>query len=304
MPDRLDDGSASWRELRDDAQARFRGAGIPDPELEVRLIVERATGADRVEMVLLLEEPARERSVAHFDAMVARRLAGEPLQYVLGAWGFRELDLLVDGRALIPRPETEVVVQEALTELDRRASRSPRLRALDLGTGSGAIALSLVVERDDVDVWAVDVSSDAVALARANLAGVGRRGSRVRLFEGSWFDALPADAARSFDLLVSNPPYVADHEDLPAVVADWEPEPALRAGPLGTEAQVLLLREGIDWLASGASIVLELAPHQATALESRAVDVGYEDVRITSDLAGRPRVLVARAPERSVRSPR
>jgi release factor glutamine methyltransferase len=290
------DGTVSWRALRDDARARLEVAGVEQPDLEVRYLVERASGATRAEMALLLDQPATQRSVAHFDAMVERRLAGEPLQYVLGAWGFRELDLLVDRRALIPRPETEVVVQEALAELDRFAGHPRARRALDLGTGSGAIALSLVVERDDVEVWAVDASSEAVALARANLAGVGRPASRVRLFEGSWFDVLPADAAHSFDVVVSNPPYIADDEDLPSSVADWEPERALRAGPLGTEAFEVLLGEGREWLVPSGSIVLELAPSQAESVASRAVDLGYVDVRIALDLAQRERVLVASAP--------
>jgi release factor glutamine methyltransferase len=293
-----DDGVVSWRALRDDARQRLDAAGVEQPDLEVRYLVERASGATGAETALLLDEPATRRSVAHFDAMVERRLAGEPLQYVLGAWGFRELDLLVDRRALIPRPETEVVVQEALAELDRFAGGPRRRRALDLGTGTGAIALSLVVERDDVEVWAVDVSSDAVALARANLAGVGRPASRVRVLEGSWFDVLPADAAHSFDVVVSNPPYIADDEDLPASVADWEPERSLRAGPLGTEAFDVLLGEGRDWLVPSGSIVLELAPRQAESLASRATDLGYVDVRIVRDLADRERVLVARAPSR------
>lgn len=290
------DGTVSWRTVRDDARGRLDAAGVEQPDLEVRYLVEQASGATRAEIALLLDQPATRRSVAHFDAMLGRRLAGEPLQYVLGAWGFRELDLLVDRRALIPRPETEVVVQEALVELDRFAGRPLGRRALDLGTGSGAIALSLVMERDDVEVWAVDVSPQAIELARANLAGVGRPASRVRLFEGSWFDALPLDAAHSFDVVVSNPPYIADDEDLPAAVADWEPEGALRAGPLGTEAFDVLLGEGRDWLMPNGSIVLELAPSQAERLASRAADLGYVDVRIVLDLAHRERVLVARSP--------
>jgi release factor glutamine methyltransferase len=271
-------------------------AGVEQPDLEARYLIEQASGVTRAEVALLLDQPATQRSVAHFDAMLGRRLAGETLKYVLGAWGFRELDLLVDRRALIPRPETEVVVQEALAELDRFAGRARRRRALDLGTGCGAIALSLVVERDDVEVWAVDASSEAVALARANLAGVGQPAARVQLFHGSWFDALPADAAHSFDVVVSNPPYIADDEVLPSSVADWEPEGALRAGPLGTEAFEVLLGEGREWLVPSGSIVLELAPSQAESLASRAAALGYVDVRVVPDLAQRERVLVARAP--------
>ena len=165
--------------------------------------------------------------------MVARRRAGEPLQYAIGAWGFRRLDLYLDRRVLIPRPETEQVVEVAL----RRAAAARRCRAplvVDLGTGSGAIALSIAVEVPGADVWATDVSADALAVARANLAGLGgRAATRVRLVEGSWFDALPEAFRGQVHLLVSNPPYVADGETLPAEVADWEPPGALRAGPHG-----------------------------------------------------------------------
>jgi len=290
-----DDGTVTWRAVRDEATERLRAAGVTQPELEVRHLIEQATGTDRIEAVSVLDQPARQRALAHFDAMVARRATGEPLQYVLGAWGFRQLDLLVDRRGLIPRPETEVLVGEALVELDRSV-RSPtsQRRVLDLGTGSGAIALSFAVERDDVEVWAVDASADAIALARANLAGVGRAGARVQLLEGSWFDPLPAELAAGFDVVASNPPYIADDEQLPSSVADWEPETALRAGPLGTEAVDLLLDEGRRWLVPSGSIVLELAPHQAERSAAHASDLGYVDVRIVRDLAGRERVLVAR----------
>ena len=146
--------------------------------------------------------------------MVARRAHGEPLQYVLGRWGFRTLDLLVDRRVLIPRPETEVVAGlaiDALAALDRPGV------AVDLGTGSGAIALSLAAERwPHVEVWATDVSPDALAVARANLAGLGRRAAVVRLLEGTGSSALPGDLRGRVDVIVSNPPYVPADAPLPA----------------------------------------------------------------------------------------
>ena len=151
---------------------------------------------------------------ADLDAMVARHLAGEPLAYVLGHWSFRHLDLAVDRRVLIPRPETEVVAGVAL-ELARGLARP--LTVADLGTGSGAIGLALADELplDGVTVWLTDASADAIDVARANLAGLGRRGRNVRIAIGSWFDALPAGT--TLDLAVANPPYVAD--DSPDVEA-------------------------------------------------------------------------------------
>src|SRR5438105_5970876 len=143
--------------------------------------------------------------------MVARRAAGEPLQYVLGRWAFRTLDLMVDRRVLIPRPETEQVVEVALAEARRLHARI----AADLGTGSGAIALSLAAELPGVDVWATDVSADALAVARANLAGIGTfAAARVRIQEGDWFGALPPELRGRLDIVVSNPPYIGDDESL------------------------------------------------------------------------------------------
>jgi release factor glutamine methyltransferase len=226
--------------------------------------------------------------------VLERRLAGEPLQYALGRWSFRRLDLFVDRRVLIPRPETEVVVDHALAELDRLGDGPARRVAVDLGTGSGAIALSLAVERPALEVWATDVSEPALDVARANLAGTGRAGTRVRLAVGSWFEALPAELAGRVDLVVANPPYVATGEVLPDEVGAWEPRGALVAGPTGREALETLIEGAARWLAPGRSLVLELAPHQADPVAHRAVVAGLVEVRVEPDLTGRPRVLVAR----------
>ena len=135
---------------------------------------------------------------------VARREAGEPLQYVVGSWGFRRLDLAVDRRALIPRPETEVTAEVAIDAARRIAEPI----VVDLGTGSGAIGLSVAWECRHAHVWATDRSSEALEVARANLAGLGRAGARVRLAAGDWFGALPDDLVGRVDVAVSNPPYV------------------------------------------------------------------------------------------------
>jgi release factor glutamine methyltransferase len=235
--------------------------------------------------------------------MVERRLAGEPLQYVLGSWSFRGLDLMVDHRVLIPRPETEWVVEVALEEAARvglrRGARAPlgsetSATVADLGTGSGAIALALESELADVEVWATDASADALAVAAANVAGCGA--ARVRLAEGSWFDALPSELAGTLALVVANPPYVAAHEldTLAPEVAGHEPHDALVSGPTGLEAIEVLLAQAPAWLAPGAAVVLEIAPHQADAAAGAARVAGFDDVRVLDDFTFRPRVLVAR----------
>ena len=286
-----------WRVFAAEAQARFEAAGIESPEVSVRRIIERAAGFEGAAYALGLSKPATERALGFFDLMVERRLAGEPLQYVVGEWSFRTLDLMVDRRALIPRPETEAVVEVALAELDALAPTSPRV--LDLGTGTGAIALSIAVERPAAVVWAVDASPDALAVARANLAGIGHAGTRVTLVEGSWFDGLPVDLLAGFDLVVSNPPYVAEADPLPAEVADWEPREALIPGPTGLEAIEVVVAGAPAWLRRPGALVVELAPTQADAAVDLARTAGFREARVAPDLSGRPRALVARIGPRS-----
>jgi release factor glutamine methyltransferase len=238
-------------------------------------------------------------------ALARRRAAGEPLQYVLGTWPFRTIELRVDRRALVPRPETEVVVGVALDELDGLGR--PGRVAVDLGTGSGAIALSLAVEARgdaDLEVWATDRSGEALALAGENvvrLAGTDpAAAARVRLAEGSWFAALPAGLVGRCDLVVANPPYVAEDElpHLDPVVREWEPRTALVAGPgrsgVGGLADVEEIVIGAArWLAPGGAVVVELAPHQAAAAAEVARLAGLSKVRTERDLAGRLRMVVA-----------
>lgn len=294
-PEELE-GTISWRELLAEVVAALRGrVEIEHPEQEARWIVEEASGLTGADWELHQGEPATQRGVAHLDAMVGRRAAGVPIQQVLGRWGFRTLDLLVDERVLIPRPETEGVVEVALAELD--GARGDRAgRAVDLGTGSGAIALSIAVERPGTEVWAVERSPEALAVARANLAGLGMAGRRVRLVEGSWFSALPDELVGGVDLVVANPPYVAEHEELPAAVRDHEPIEALVPGPTGLEAYEEIVAGAPRWLLPGGVLVLELGAAQGRAVRSLATAAGLVEVRVEPDLAGLDRVLVARRP--------
>lgn len=281
-----------WRRLCHESLARLRGAGVDDPEQELRWIVERASGRTGAEQAAALDQPVTDREVRYVDQMVARRAAGEPLQYVLGRWGFRTLDLLVDQRVLIPRPETEVVAGlaiDALAALDR-----PGI-AVDLGTGSGAIALSLAAERwPHVEVWATDASADALAVARANLAGLGRRAAVVRLLEGDWFGALPDDLRGRVDVVVCNPPYVPATAPLPPDVADWEPWEALVPGPTGLEDIERIVVEAPSWLTDNGVLVLEIGQTQGVAAERLATAAGFVQATVHPDLTGRDRALVAR----------
>jgi release factor glutamine methyltransferase len=295
---------STWRVLRAEVAATLTAGGIENAANEARFMVEEASGFGPSEWAEAIDVVAPARAEARLFDMCARRLRGEPLQYVLGSWSFRGLDLMVDSRVLIPRPETEWLVEVALEEAVRiglrRTRRRPafdgdiRARAADLGTGSGAIALALEAALPDVEVWAVDASADALTVASANVAGCGA--TRVRVANGSWFGALPATMRGRLALVVANPPYIAEHEvpDLPPEVIAHEPRAALVSGPTGVEALTEIVTAAPAWLAARAVLVCEIAPHQADAVVSLAREAGFEEAFVRADLTGRPRVLVAR----------
>ena len=248
-------------------------------------------------------------------ALADRRVAGEPLQYVLGSWAFRSLELQVDRRVLIPRPETEQVVEVALVELARAASArddhaggDDPMVCVDLGTGSGALALSLAVEgaglRRPLEVWATDASSDALDVAHANRDALATTdpaaAARVTFARGPWFAALPDRLARRVDLVVSNPPYVGEAEfaDLDPTVRDWEPYAALvaprgRSGVAGLADVEAVVAGAGTWLRRHGGLVVELAPSQAYGAIDAARRAGFARVGTARDLAGRLRMVVA-----------
>ncbi len=288
---------------------RLAAAGVEAADAEARWLTECASGYASAEWHDIERTEPLPRAARHLDAMVERRLSGEPLQYVLGAWSFRGLDLMVDHHVLIPRPETEWVVEIALREAERLGvrrrnavrlgEREPTVVVADLGTGSGAIALALEAELPDALVWATDVSERALTVAAANVSGCGA--TRVRVASGDWFAALPSEVAGTLVLVVANPPYIAEHEvaELPSEVIEHEPRGALVSGPTGMEDVEVLLEEAPRWLTAGGVLVLEIAATRAD--ESRAAAAGtgsYASIDVIDDLAGRPRVLVARVPSR------
>ncbi len=277
--------------VRDLLRQTVEAIGAPH---EARWLCEVATALDGTEFDESLDEPVTVRMVAHLDRMIARYRTGEPLQYVLGRWSFRHLDLAIDRRVLIPRPETEVVAGVAI-DLARRVA--DRRVVADLGTGSGAIGLSMATELPLVGttVWITDVSDDALAVARANLAGIGAPAANVRIGHGTWFDALPAD--ESFDVIVSNPPYVAvGSDDLAASVAEWEPSGALFAGVDGLRDVRVLITGALDHLRPGGWLALEIGSDQGDAVVTLLQAAGYVESEIRPDLSGRDRVAVGRSP--------
>lgn len=280
-----------WARFADEAEQRLAAAGVEQARLEARWIVEEVSGIEPGEWVLRRDEPATLRGVAAFDRLVARREAGEPIQYVLGHWSFRALDLFVDRRVLIPRPETEVLVDLALAVL---AEREDAPLVADLGTGSGAIALAIAAEHPTARVLATDVSPDAIAVARANTAGLGRPGARVELALGSWFDPLDDGRRGHIDLVVSNPPYIGGDELLPESVRAWEPRAALVAGPRGLECVEHVVVEARRWVRDDGVVLVEVAADQARSVQELALAAGYASAQVHDDLTGRPRFVEAR----------
>ncbi len=286
------DGTICWRRLWDDTAAL---TGRP----QARWLCEEASGAFGGEFLEVLAEPVTERSLANLDAMLARLQAGEPLQYVLGHWSFRRLDLLVDSRVLIPRPETELVAELAIASARQAVAEfvDRPLPMADLGTGSGAIGLSLALElpRGVAEVWLTDVSLDALDVARANTAGLGMAAALVQFGHGSWFQALPGSIRGRLAVVVSNPPYIA-HDD-PAVdasVRGWEPGLALFADDHGLAHVHEIAVGAAEWLRPGGRLILEIGTGQGAAVARVLADAGLDEVEVRPDLAGHDRIASAR----------
>ena len=259
-------------------------AGVPSPRVDSEHLVAHVLGLTRSGLYSS-DRVLSEREANRLQELVARRRAREPLAYVLGEWGFRRLMLNVDARALVPRPETEVVVERCLAHLEGVAE--PRI--LDVGTGSGAIALSLADEVPHARVVAVDLSEDALALARENLARADVDG-RVELRRGDLLTGIVGP----FDLVVSNPPYVpaAEYDSLQPEIRLYEPYGAV----VGDRVWEQIAREARGVLAPGGWLVLECGDGQAAEVSTGLTALGYEDVVATPDLAGRDRVVEARRP--------
>ncbi len=289
----MTDRTITWQELLAETTQRLAEAGVDEATISARRIVEEASGWDGADLGVRLGELATERSVAHLDSMVSRRLTGEPLQYVVGRWAFRTLDLMVDERVLIPRPETEEVAGLAIAHARRVAETGISPIVADLGTGTGAIGLSIALEVPEATVYLTDAQEDALAVARANTTGLGRHAVRISIHHGSWFDALPDDLRSSLHVIVSNPPYVAHRDPLPPVVANWEPAAALFAGEDGLMHLATLVRDAPSWLTESGALVLEMAPLQTAIVAEMCLDNGFSSAEIHVDLSGNPRAVVA-----------
>lgn len=248
--------------------------GVPSPRVDAELLLAHALDLQRIELYTQHDRPLTNDERDRARELVRRRGAREPLAYVLGSWGFRRIDLQTDKRALVPRPETEIVVERVLALI--KELETPRV--LDVGTGTGAIALSIAHEHPGAEVIATDLSADALALARENADRLGllvdfRQADLV--VNGEW------------DVVVSNPPYVEESElsTLEPEVRDWEPRQALVDQG---QTQRLIDAKAGRWL------VLEVHEEKAPVVAAAMRNAGYDEVLITDDLAGKPRVVEGR----------
>ena len=263
------------REALAEATAVLQRAGVPSPEVDAEWLLAHVLGMRRSE----LHSARIDGRVADFRALLERRAGREPLAYVLGEWGFRRLTLAVDPRVLIPRPETEAVVERCLAVLE--GVEAPIV--LDVGVGSGAIALAVADERRDARVVATDTSPGALHVAVANRERAGLE-DRVRFVHGD----LLAGETGPFDLVVSNPPYVSP-EDLPDLEPELRHEPA--EALVGVGRHRVVAEAALEVLRPGGSLVLEVGDGQACDVSPLLIALGYRDVRISADLAGRQRVV-------------
>ena len=287
-------GEEVWTVLRmmEWSGAYLEDKGIARGRLDAEHLLARVLELGRLDLYLQFDRPLVASELDRYRPLLKRRAKREPLQYILGRAAFRELDLEVDGRVLIPRPETEILLDEVLEWAGVHAGT--QARGLDLGTGSGAIALSLVLEGPFELVVATDNSKAALEVARRN-AEVTGLSEKLDFRLGSYFE--PISEAEVFDLVVSNPPYVAEGEapSLPPEVREWEPGAALFAGPDGLAALRVIVAGAAPRLRQGGLLALEVGLGQAGPVVAMLEETGeYVDSCVRRDLTGRERIVLSR----------
>jgi release factor glutamine methyltransferase len=262
---------------------------VESPEAEAETLLTHVLGRSRAELYGGSHDPLSADAAGRLEELVTRRVGGEPLQYLTGHQAFRRLDLAVGPGVLVPRPETEMVVEHALGRIAGVASPV----VVDVGTGSGAIALSIGVERPDAIVWATEVSGAAATWARLNLERGGA--GNVTIVEGDLLAPLPEDLRGAVDLVVANPPYLAAAQlaSLAPDVRDHEPPVATVSGPTGLEVPARVVEEAFAWIRPGGWLVMETWPGQADDLLA-LLSARYADAAVHPDLTGSLRIAEGR----------
>jgi release factor glutamine methyltransferase len=282
------------------ATAHFKTHSIDQPRPDAEILLSHTLGMARVDLYVQYDRPMELGELKAFKGLIQRRLQREPVAYIVGEKGFWSLDLQVSRDVLIPRPETEILVEAALSIIPSYVLGKP-LRILDLGTGSGAIALALASERPGHRFYGVDRSQRALHVALNNARKYGMDGS-IALFQGSWFDAV-RDGGSCFDVIVSNPPYIPtdDLETLPPEISQYEPRQALDGGPEGLDAIRLIIDKAATYTSPGGWLLLEIGCEQGAAVESLMSDTTqYVDVTVVKDYRGLDRVVRARVTKEQI----
>lgn len=267
--------------------------GLGSPRLAAERLLAHAMNCRRVDLYLATEKRVEEPVLESYRGYVRAYAAGAPLQYVVGEAEFMGLSFFVDRRALIPRPETELLVDEVQRRLSNAAAGPAAV--LELGSGTGAIAVALAVHLPHVEVWTTDASPEAAALAAAN-ARRHRVEDRVHVLVMDRFEALQPDLAGTMACVVSNPPYVttAEMAALPEVVREHEPAAALHGGDDGLDYHRYLCKQGLQFLAPGGTLAMEVGAGQAAAVRGLAESAGLQDVTVLPDYAGHDRIVIGR----------
>jgi release factor glutamine methyltransferase len=279
--------------------AYFKSHQIENPRAASEILLAHALGVGRVDLYIEYDRPLEPKELEVFRGFIQRRLQREPVAYIVGEKGFWSLDLKVTRDVLIPRPETEILVETALSIIPREPSPKP-FRVLDLGTGSGAVVLALAKERAGHRFYAIDCSEKALAMARDNARkhGIERL---ITFLKGNWFDAV-GDLPGYFNLVVSNPPYISHpaFEKLPLEVSRYEPREALDGGPDGLDAIRLIIEQAPAYLTPGGWLLFEIGYDQRASIERLiALSGAYTDFAIIKDYSGLDRVVRARSREDS-----
>lgn len=271
-------------------QGFFARRGVEgSARVDAEVLLAHVLQMPRIELYANFDRPMSHEERDAYRALVKRRLAGEPVAYLTGERGFWTLDIMTDHRALIPRPETEHLVEAAL-DLLRDPARPAR--AIDIGCGTGAIGLALASERPNLQVFAVDIDPDAVALAAENAAALGLS-DQVQVVESDLFAAVPTSFC-PVDLVISNPPYVATRErdEVMDQVHDWEPHLALYAGPDGLDVHKRLIPAAGPRLREGGQLIVEIGLRQGPAVSALFSAAGFVEVEVRPDYAGHDRLVI------------
>ncbi len=270
----------------------FESKGLDTPRLDAEVLLSHTLDLKRIQLYAQFDRPLVDEELAAYRALIKRRAAREPVSHLCGKREFWSLDFQVNQHVLTPRPDTEVLIQESLDRIDDLDE--PGLRIADIGTGSGAIAIVLTHERPDIEMWATDIDEHALQVAQKNAAHHGVD-ERITFLQGDLLEPLPDDGT-AFDLIISNPPYIANTErpDLPPEVREYEPPQALFSGDDGLDHIRRLIPQAVDLLAPEGWLLFEIGHQQGAAVKELLQAHPLEDIAIRQDYGQRDRVARAR----------